>query len=93
MTNKNQTNKNRVRLVALGANDAPRGVPLTRTRLPSLDTPRVLEWLAEYKDWVIVVLPEGPEPADSGRVQGEPSFIVEVDEREHESLLRLMPGA
>ena len=88
------TNMNHVRLVAVGANDALRGVPLTNTRLPSLDTPRVLDWLAEYKDRVIFVLPEAEARAmDSGQLEGKPSYVAEVEPPEYESLLNLMPRA
>jgi hypothetical protein len=82
-----------VRLTAAQASEASRGVPLTNTRLPSLDTPRVLDWLANYKDSAIFVLPEGN--AVDLRSEGaddRPSLLVEVEEAEYESVVELLGG-
>lgn len=86
------TDTNQVRLVAVGPHDTLRAVPLTNTRLPSLDTPRVLEWLAEYKDRVILVLPEAEAHGQGrDRIEDKPSYVADVEQEEYESVLNLMP--
>ena len=88
------TNINQVRLVALGPHEALRAVPLTNTRLPSLDTPKVLDWLAEYKDRVIFVLPEAEIHAHGlGPIKDKPTYVADVEPQEYEHVLNLMPRA
>jgi hypothetical protein len=87
-----------VRIIAAGAGDELSAVALADTRLPSLDTPHVLDWLALHKDAAIFVAPEGSGEsvaAVSALVQaegGHPSLIVEVEQHEYESLRALLPG-
>ncbi|HET9172937.1 MAG TPA: hypothetical protein VFN97_26150 [Actinospica sp.] len=94
MTNTNQNPDSAaihvVRLVAAGPHDVLRAVPLTNTRLPSLDTPKVTDWLAENKDAMIYVLPEADLPAD---LEGRSSLVAPVNPQEFDSLRALMPGA
>jgi hypothetical protein len=81
-----------VRIVAAGTNEVLSAVPLTNTRLPSLDTPHVLDWLALHKDSPIFVIPEAqtdlPVPA---RLEGRPSLVVRVESQEYESVVGLLP--
>jgi hypothetical protein len=82
-----------VRLVAAGANDLIPGVPLTNTRLPSLDTPRIQRWVSQYQDSVVFVLPEEQElSAQSSPVREKPSLSTEVGADEYDSLIALLPN-
>jgi hypothetical protein len=87
-----------VRIIAARAEDDLSAVALADTRLPSLDTPHVLDWLAFHKDSAIFVSPEArgesaaSVPALVQAEGGHPSLIVEVEPHEYESLLDLLPG-
>jgi hypothetical protein len=85
-----------VRLVAAGPNDVSRGVRMTDTRLPSLDTPHVLDWPAHYEDSPIFALPEQQQDqgkdADKRQSQDKSSQVVEVEPSEYGAVLGLMPG-
>lgn len=80
-----------VRLVAAGVSEVLPGVPLSDTRLPSLDTPRIQRWVSQYPDSVIFVLPDGQgRTAESSRVRDKPSLSTEVEADEYDSLLALL---
>jgi hypothetical protein len=82
-----------VLLVAAGANEAFPGVPLTNTRLPSLDTPEIQDWVSQHTDSVIFVLPdEQGKVAESAQTRGKPSLPAQVEADEYDSLLALISG-
>lgn len=87
-----------VRIIAAAAEDELSAVALADTRLPSLDTPHVLDWLALHKDAAIYVSPEArgesaaPVPALVQAEGGHPSLIVEVDPKEYASVVDLLRG-
>ncbi len=70
-----------VTLVAAGPDErVPQGVPLTRARMRSLDTPTVRVWLEDHRRDAIFAVAGHSHPA------GRPSLVIGVAPDEYERL-------
>jgi hypothetical protein len=84
-----------IRIIAARADADLSAVPLADTRLPSLDTPHVLDWLALHKNSAIFVSPEARGESSAAALaqpEGESSLIVDVEPQEYEALVGLLPA-